>query len=263
MNESILSNLIDTKIVGNKLVVIKEVGSTNEQLKVYAEQGYEDGSVLIAGKQTEGKGRLSRSWFSPEGLNIYLSVIFKPEISPENSAVFTFIASLALTDTLEKLNFIPAIKWPNDILINNKKVSGVLTEMKCKNGKKPDFLVVGIGLNVNMEEDLIVKNLSDVAHKVTSLMIESGQRFRLEEIAAKLINSLDRYYIKFYVDGIDSIVAEWAVKWGKINESIVIDIDGKSYSGIARKVDANGFIYIEDENGMLNKIITGDLVFDS
>ena len=216
---------------------------------------------MISDAQTGGKGRMDREWFSPGGFNIYMSVLFQPEIQPYYSAVFTFIASLAIVETLKYLGFSPAIKWPNDVLINQKKVSGVLTEMKSK-GDKLDFIVVGIGLNVNMTKEIIDVNLPDVANRVTSLYIENGNEFNREYVLSKLINSLDKYYLKFINNGIHSIIADWTTEWGKLNENISIDISGKVVSGVVRKVDSHGYIYIEKSDGILEKVIAGDTIFN-
>ena len=256
-----INEFADTMIVGKSLIVFDSVTSTNTKLSVLASQDTEEGTVLISDTQTEGKGRMGRNWFSPGGSNIYASVFLKPEIHPQYSPVFTFIASLALVETLKYFDFTPQIKWPNDILINNKKVSGVLTEMKST-GEKLDFIIVGIGLNVNLTKDLIEKNLPDEASNITSLYIENGNEFNREYVLSKLINSLDRYYLKFIRDGIHSITAEWAAEWGKLNETISIDISGEIVSGIVRKVDSYGYIFLEKPDGNLEKVITGDIIFN-
>ena len=249
---------INATIIGRELLFYNSVGSTNELLFKEAEQGLEEGAVLIADTQTGGRGRLGRSWYSPPGANLYLSLLLRPDVSPQNSAVFTFIASLALVKTLEQLKIDPTIKWPNDILINNKKAAGVLTEMKSENSIL-DFIIIGIGLNINLSKDSINNNLPDIADTVTSLSIEKGRKLDREKTAQILINWLDEYYMKFKFEGINSIVAEWSIRWGRLNEKVSIKIDNKTVSGIARKVDNYGFLYIEDSEGKLQKIIAGDI----
>ena len=249
---------INTEIVGRELLFYNSVGSTNELLFEEAEHGLGDGAVLIADTQGGGKGRLGRSWFSPPGANLYLSLLLRPDVSPQNSAVFTFIASLALVKTLEQLKIYPTIKWPNDILINKKKTAGVLTEMKSENNNL-HFIIIGIGLNINLSKDLIDKNLPEIADTVTSLRIEKGKKLDREKTTQILINWLDVYYMKFKFEGINSIVAEWSNRWGRLNEKVAIKIDNKTVSGIARKVDNYGFLYIEDSEGKLQKIIAGDI----
>jgi len=249
---------INTRIVGEELIYYESVESTNRLLFELADKGLEDGTVLISDMQTGGKGRLGRNWFSPGGVNLYLSVLLRPEVSPENSAVFTFIASLALVKTLDELDIRSQIKWPNDLLINNKKVAGVLTEMK-NNGDKLNFIIIGIGLNINLSEKSINENLTDISNYVTSLSIEKNSSLDREKIASDLISYIDHYYLKFNAEGINSIVAEWSNRWGMLNEKVSIKVDNNIISGIARKIDSNGFLYIEDNKGKLEKVIAGDI----
>jgi len=258
MNINKIKENLSTKIVGKELIYNESVESTNKLLFEQAEKVLKDGTVFIADEQTGGKGRLGRSWYSPGGVNLYLSVLLCPEINPQNSAVFTFIASLALQKTLQDLNISSQIKWPNDLLIKTKKVAGVLTEMKNE-GNSLNFIIVGIGLNINLSIESINENLATISSSVTSLSIEKNTLLEREEVAVKLIGFLDDYYLRFKYEGINSIVAEWSNSWGKLNEKISVKVENKIYSGIARKVDNYGFLYIEDDKGNLEKIIAGDI----
>ncbi|MEE9193050.1 MAG: biotin--[acetyl-CoA-carboxylase] ligase [Thermodesulfobacteriota bacterium] len=258
MNINKIKENLRTKILGMELIYNESVESTNKLLFKLAEKGLEDGTVLISDEQTGGKGRSGRSWYSPGGVNLYLSVLLHPEVSPQNSAVFTFIASLALVKTLDDLNINSQIKWPNDLLINTKKVAGVLTEMKNE-GNNLNFIIIGIGLNINLSIESIKENLADISNSVTSLSIERKSFLDREEVAVNLIGYLDDYYLQFKSEGINSIVAEWSNRWGKLNEKISVKVDNKIISGIVRKVDNYGFLYIEDDKGNLEKIIAGDI----
>ena len=257
-----LNEFTETMIVGRDLIVFDSVSSTNTKLAEIVSQKTDEGTVLISDSQTNGRGRVGRKWFSPAGYNIYLSVFFEPEIHPQYSPVFTFIASLALVEALKLFGFTPEIKWPNDILINQKKVSGVLTEMKST-GEKLDFIIVGIGLNVNMTKEIVEENLPGEIQNITSLYIENGNKFNREYVISRLINSLDKYYLKFMREGVHSIIAQWTTEWGKLNEMISIDLSGEIISGMVRKVDSNGYIYIEKSDGNLEKVIAGDAIFNS
>ena len=183
-----VNEFIKTEIVGKDVIVFDTVSSTNTKLAELASQKHNEGTVLLSDSQTGGKGRMGREWFSPGGVNIYMSVLFEPEIQPSYSPVFTFIASLAIVETLKYFDFEPKIKWPNDVLINQKKVSGVLTEMKST-GDKLDFIVVGIGLNINITKEIIKTALPDEVSKITSFYIENGNEFNREYVTSKLINS--------------------------------------------------------------------------
>ena len=259
MNLKKIKANIKTNIVGGELIYFESVESTNKVLYELADNGLmKKVTVLIADTQTGGKGRLGRTWYSPGGVNLYLSVLFRPDVNTQNSAVFTFIASLALAKSLDDLNLKSTIKWPNDIMIKNKKVAGVLTEMKS-DGINLNFIILGIGLNINLTKASIEENLSDISNAVTSLSIESNKSIEREKVAEILIHYLDEYYLKFKTEGVNSIVAEWSNRWGMLNERISVKVDNKTINGIARKIDNNGFLYIEDINGNLEKIIAGDI----
>ncbi|MGI9534627.1 MAG: biotin--[acetyl-CoA-carboxylase] ligase [Thermodesulfobacteriota bacterium] len=142
---------IESDLIGNEVIVLDSVSSTNTKMSELVSNNINEGTVLISDKQTGGKGRMGREWFSPPGCNIYMSVLFEPEILPDFSPVFTFIASLAIVETLKHFDFKPEIKWPNDVLLSQKKVSGVLTEMKST-GKRLDFIIVGMGLKCKYDK---------------------------------------------------------------------------------------------------------------
>ena len=122
-----------------------------------------------------------------------------------------------------------------------------------------NFIILGIGLNINLTKESIDENLADISNSVTSLGIESNKDIEREKVAEILIYHLDEYYKKFKTEGVNSIVAEWSNRWGMLNEKISVKVDNKTISGIARKIDNNGFLYIEDSNGNLEKIIAGDI----
>lgn len=263
MQEDRIKSLIDTEIIGKKLSVYSDVDSTNDVLHSLAyENNEQDGTVIISDSQTKGRGRLSRNWFSPKGVNVYISILFRPKILVQNSPVFTFLASLALSETFDNYKVQSQIKWPNDILINNKKVAGVLTEMKSSNNLV-EFIVVGIGVNLNLSKKEIKERLREVSNSTTSLFEELGKFIDREIFISELLKNLDDIYLIFKRQGIDYIVARWACRWGHLNERVKLDVDGKIIEGIARKVDNCGYLYVEKSNGNLEKIIAGDIIIES
>ena len=141
-----IKKFMDPVIVGKSLHIYEELDSTNILLYKMGEELAEEGTVVISDHQTMGKGRLNRKWYSPKGVNLYCSVLFRPKISVSESAVFTFIASLALFDSYESVGVRPEIKWPNDLVYNSRKLAGVLTEMKPGRNYLVDFIVVGMGI---------------------------------------------------------------------------------------------------------------------
>ena len=260
MNINKVKSLLNTDIIGKEILFYNEITSTNEILYQLGESGnFQNGTTIIADQQLNGKGRLGRSWFSPPGLNLYLSVILKPKIDLTESSVFTFIASLALYETINEYGVDTDVKWPNDILISKKKIAGVLTEMKSSSNRV-DFIIIGVGINLNVDKKTLGEALQEVSKNTTSLMIETKEIVDREVFTAKLIENLDNFYNFFKFEGVDSIIARWLGKWSYLNKRIKVNVNGDIVEGIARKVDNKGFLYIEKEGGNLEKIIAGDMI---
>lgn len=260
MNIDELKKRIDTKIICKKLLYSKELTSTNKILYQKAvQEKLPDGTTLIADVQTEGRGRLDRKWVSPEG-NLYISVLLRPDVDPKNTPIFTFLASCALKDTFDLYQVDSVIKWPNDILIKKKKIAGVLTELKFA-GDSIDFLIVGIGVNLNMTLDYISDSMPGISNKVTSLGIELEKKINKEEFTASLVNNIESFYQRFLSKGKSEILSEWTSRWNSLGKQVEIKDGEKVYKGVAERVDENGFLYIKTESGKLEKVITGDFVF--
>ena len=247
--------------VGGKLFVYDEVGSTNDVLRELVSEGaVSDGAVVVSDSQTEGRGRLGRRWVSPAGRNLYLSALFCPEVSPQESSVFTFLASCALVEVFSRYGISATIKWPNDILVGGRKISGVLTELGTSGGVV-DYLVIGIGANLNLSEESIRREMEDISEKTTSLSILLGEEISRERFCAELINSLDRFYGEFRRRGTRAIVDMWIERWGFMGEEISVDVSGEVIRGVVERVDGNGFLYLRTDEGDLRRVIAGDTVF--
>ena len=175
MKISEIKKHLAAETVGGKLFVYDEVGSTNDVLLELISEGVaSDGTVVVSDSQTEGRGRLGRKWLSPAGRNLYLSALFRPEIPPQESSVFTFLASCALVEVFSRYGISATIKWPNDILVGGRKISGVLTELGMSEGAV-NYLVIGIGVNLNLPEEFIRREMEDISKKTTSLSILLGE----------------------------------------------------------------------------------------
>ncbi len=261
MEISEIKKRLSAEIVGEKLFVYDEVGSTNDVLRELLGDGLAaDGTVVVSDSQTVGRGRLGRKWVSPRGVNLYLSALFRPEIPPQKSSVFTFLASCALIEVFSVYGVDAEIKWPNDILVGGKKVSGVLTELGTSGGAV-DYLVIGIGVNLNLSEEFIRREMEDISEKTTSLSILLGEEVNRERFCAELINALDRLYGEFRRRGTQVIVDMWIERWGFIGKEISVDVSGEIVSGVVERVDANGFLYLRTDENDLRKVVTGDTVF--
>lgn len=194
--EDILSHLT-TSILGREIICLDMVDSTNSEARRRAAEATE-GTIILSEEQAAGKGRQGRQWVSPRGKGIWLSLILKPEIQAHKVPQFTQIAAAAVCLALEQGGITKVeIKWPNDILVNGRKLSGILTEMQSK-GKTVDHVVLGIGLNVNMNQQDFPEELQ---HQATSLFLETGKVWKRSQLIAEIINAFEPLYNQYVRDG--------------------------------------------------------------
>lgn len=254
-----IKKLLKTEAIGGIIYSFEEVGSTNEVASELARNGAPEGTVIIADSQSKGKGRLQRRWISPPGVNLYMSVIFRPAIEAKDAPLLTLVASIALAETIKGKEPDTLIKWPNDILVKGKKVAGVLTGMQPI-GNKVDFVIVGIGVNINMTREMMEREMGEVSEIATSLREALGYDIKREKFASDLIEELEIWYHKFLKEGKPRIIKEWMERWGAINRRVLVRFDGKVIEGIASRIDENGHLLVKKDDGTTEKIIAGDVI---
>jgi BirA family transcriptional regulator, biotin operon repressor / biotin---[acetyl-CoA-carboxylase] ligase len=243
-----LKNL-EVKIIGKKIIVLEEVESTNDEIKKHLKEN--EGLVIVSNSQTQGRGRLGRNWHSPKGTGVYFSALVNPKIEPELFPPITLAAGLATILALQKFSKSPPyLKWPNDILINEKKVSGILCEL-CEND--PFSVIIGIGINVNQEIEHFSEPLKKTA---TSLLLENGTEVDREELIISLITSLDKVYGDFLENGPQAITEQWARHTDLFGKKITLVRGGIVYTGTALRLTEEGKLEIISSEGE-------SLLFDS
>ena len=171
------------------------LGSTNDQARILAEEGACDGALVLADAQDAGKGRMGRSFFSPAGSGIWMTLILKPDILPEKASMLTLVAAVAVQKTMVDFGIPSGIKWPNDIVVQGKKVTGILTEMRAE-PDHVDYVIVGIGINVNM-----TKFPEELESLATSMAQVRGQMFDRAQIVKRFLEYFDDYYQTFVREG--------------------------------------------------------------
>lgn len=245
-----LERLLDTKIIGKKIIYLEEVDSTNNRAKQIALEE-KDGTVIISKRQTSGRGRRGRSWESPEG-GIAISFILKPDVPPEKSPQMTLISSLAVVETLNlnypKLN--AKIKWPNDILISQKKLSGILTELSA-DMEKINYVVVGVGININS----IPKDLPENA---TSLLVETKEQIPIKQFLKSFFEHYDKLYDEYLNGGIAEIIKRWKKNSDTIGKKVKIIGINENYEGVAKDIDENGALILKTDEKEI-KVYSGDV----
>ena len=249
--------LLNTAIIGKRLVNLALTASTNAEAFRLAENGAVEGTVVTADEQNKGKGRLGRIWSSPPRANLYCSVILRPRIKPFEAPQLTFISAVAVARAIEQASGLePEIKWPNDVLIGGKKVAGLLNEMSAETDGI-NFVILGIGVNLNMTADQFP---DDLRHPATSLFIEGGAKVGRARFTALLLNELDRLYAGFLDHGFAQVRREWQERCNAGGREVVVsnhgcaDIRGK-FAGI----DSDGAMLVQCPDGTIERILSGDV----
>jgi BirA family biotin operon repressor/biotin-[acetyl-CoA-carboxylase] ligase len=246
-----------TKVFGRKnIICLKETDSTNTRAKELAAQGAPEGTLVIAEKQTKGRGRKGRNWFSPPGGGIYFSLILRPAMPPGETPRITLMTAVVLAETLislVKLNL--RIKWPNDILVNRKKLAGILTEISA-DMDAVNYIIVGLGLNVN---NLFENSPQDIKKKATSILIETGNRVPRIKFIQNYLKLYEQYYDMFKKNDFEPIMNRWRELADIIGKQIRVDVIGKTHIGEVMDVDNDGVLILKDDQGRLQRIFSGDV----
>jgi BirA family transcriptional regulator, biotin operon repressor / biotin---[acetyl-CoA-carboxylase] ligase len=246
-----------TDRLGKKIHYFIELDSTNSRARRLAEQGAQAGEVVIAESQTHGRGRLDRPWLSPPYVNLYLSVILRPKLPPIDAPQITLMAAVALAEALAAyMPVFPAIKWPNDILAGGRKVAGILTESACY-GERIDFVILGIGVNINYP----VESMPDAIRKrATSLISLAGASVSRESVVRRLIQDLDRCYGELEERGFQALAPRWEARFELRGKKVRVEMTDRIIIGTARGIDRDGALILEDGRGELQRVVAGDVV---
>jgi BirA family biotin operon repressor/biotin-[acetyl-CoA-carboxylase] ligase len=250
---SSITPLLKSERIGGKIISVEETVSTNSVSFRMAEEGAAEGSVVIAECQTGGKGRLGRNWASPPRVNLYCSIILRPPIQPVAAPQLTFLSAVAVARAIEGLTTLKVrIKWPNDILIGGKKVAGLLNEMSAETDKV-NFVILGIGVNLNMSQELFPV---DLRHPATSLFVESGIKVDRTAFTVALLQELDSLYATFLSQGYAPARREWLER-SRLEGVLVTVTDNNSVrSGRVTGIDEYGALLLDSGE----RILAGDLV---
>jgi BirA family biotin operon repressor/biotin-[acetyl-CoA-carboxylase] ligase len=247
---------LSTSCVGRRVVVFSEVGSTNTEAFRLAEEGAAEGTVVLAESQSRGKGRLGRTWESPPSVNIYCSVILRPPILPIATPQLTFVSSLAVCRAIESIpGLVPRIKWPNDILLGGRKVAGLLNELSAET-ERVNFLVLGMGVNVNMEPEQFP---ADLRYPATSLSQEAGRPIPRLPLLRALLEGLDDLYGQYLAGGFTAIRGEWERRSAVHGQRVLITSSGEEMAGVAVGIDEDGALLVRREDGSICRVLAGDV----
>lgn len=239
-----------------KILVFNEINSTNLKAKDLARAGMEEGTVIIAGRQTQGRGRFDRRWESPDG-GLYLSIIVRPKVSAEKTSLLSFVAALAVQQTLAAYHLDAIIKWPNDVRVRKKKIAGILLESEGE-GLEVSFLVIGVGININTLPSKLPQELRPYS---TSVKSELKISLDYQEFLIKFFHHFDTYYQLFLHKEYDRILSEWKNCSDTLGKEVQITSAGGLQQGTAIDVDARGFLILQTKQGTSLTITTGDCIY--
>lgn len=240
LSASRIKKNLNTSLIGSEILVFDEIDSTNDRMRSYFDR--KEGIVIIADSQTKGKGRFGRSWLSSKGVGIYLSTLLKPKAPPQQLSPIALMAGVASVLALDGFSKIkPTLKWPNDILVNGKKLGGLLCEC-CLSGDDSKILIIGIGINVNHAEFP-----GDLAQTATSLRMENGAPADRVAIIRSLIAHLDREYASFILEGALPVVKKWSDRTTMFGKTVNLTRGGTAVRGTATKLDEQGRLGILTE----------------
>jgi BirA family biotin operon repressor/biotin-[acetyl-CoA-carboxylase] ligase len=248
---------LQAKRLATRFHYFSEINSTNTRARELAEQGAAEGEMVVAESQTHGRGRLGRRWESPSLVNIYCSVILRPTLAPAHAPQITLTAAAALAETIR--SFIPQkpiIKWPNDILVNGKKLAGILTEALC-HAERIEYVILGIGVNVNYSVNDMPEELR---RRATSLSDLTRLEVDREMFLRRLIQDLDRCYGDLEQSGFDAIAPRWNHHFGLRGRRVRVESLDQVLVGRVLGIDREGALLVEVDDQTIQRVIAGDVI---
>ena len=243
---------LNTKIIGKKIIVMDTVTSTMDEAFRLGNENCPEGTVVCAESQSKGRGRLGRVWASPKGRGLYFSFVLRPNLPLNQLAQLTLMSAVALAEAIEGISGLhPLIKWPNDILLENHKLAGILTELRAESDQVK-FVVIGIGLNVNTSAHQLTPEAS-------SLKVAAGNSFNRAEVFQAILRSLEKWYLKVLQHEFAQVMEEWKKRSATLNKRVKISDPTGIIEGQAIDLDEDGALLIRKDNGLIIKKTAGDV----
>lgn len=251
-----ISSALKTEFIGRKLFFYDEIDSTNVAAFEFGRSGEEEGAAVVADSQVSGKGRVGRQWRSPPGVNLYTSVVLRPTIMPKDAHMLTFLSAVAVAGTVD--GFIktrPVVKWPNDILVNGKKVAGILMEMDAESDRV-NFIIAGVGVNINSTPSLWTGELEG---KATSVMEVAGAEVSRVEFISALYSNLEKWYKAALEEGFTRVLDSWKGYFASEGKPVRVSSFGRTIEGLCMGIDRDGALLVKGHAGKIERVISGDV----
>jgi BirA family transcriptional regulator, biotin operon repressor / biotin---[acetyl-CoA-carboxylase] ligase len=246
-------------VIGRQLYLCGSVASTNATLIRLARSGAPEGTVVIAEAQTEGRGRLGQPWFSPAGVNLYASVLFRGPFALKEAPLFSLIGGLALAEAVRDAGAAPAIKWPNDVLVDGRKVGASLLACATRSDEI-EHLILGVGANLNVDLDALGAALGPAAAAATSLRAVTGREVDREAFAAAYLNALDGWVRRYRAEGPSAVLEGWSRLDILTDRRVEIRGGGSRFVGRVAGLDPSGRLVVQDALGERRTVLTEEIV---
>ena len=247
---------LDTQLIGREVVYCPETDSTNLRAHELGKAGAAEGTVVLADSQTAGKGRLGRKWCSPPGVNVYASVLVRPPVAPRYASQLTFLSAAAVARAVNEIGGLPVtVKWPNDVLVGGRKVAGLLNELDAET-ERIHYLVLGIGVNVNMESDQFPE---DLRYPATSMKLECGQTISRRDFTRSLLRHLDCLYALYLAQGFEPVLDAWQEYFDLNGRMVEVDYQDRKVVGCVKGLGGDGALLLELTDGSSERVLAGDV----
>lgn len=249
---------LQTEWLGKSIIHKDSIDSTQTLAHQLALDGAKHGTIVVANEQTKARGRVSRKWFSPKEKGIWMSIILRPNILPYLAPQLTLLTATVLANILDKQCGVkPQIKWPNDILINGKKIAGILTEMQAEQDQVL-YIVVGMGININQTTDDLAM---DIEEKATSLQIETDKQWEIVPIIQHILQVFEEKYDHYLHYGFHDVKLVWENYGFKMNEHLQIKTGKRVWEAIFRGIGEDGALLAEKADGTIEKIYSAEIAW--
>lgn len=248
---------LSTRVIGREILCHEQLASTNLAAMELGEAGAAEGLVVIAEQQTAGKGRLGRRWESPAGVNLYLSILLRPAMPPWEVPRLTFLSAVAAARALQDVTGLKVeVKWPNDLLVNGKKIAGLLNEMSAESDAV-HHVVLGLGLNINMTADQFP---SELRYPATSVWLEKGALTSRLDVVVALLEHFDRLYDEFLRCGMEPVRQAWQELFAMLGKAVRVESGPASLEGVVAGIDEEGALLLQLPDGTIEKVLAGDVL---
>jgi len=253
-----ISDGLQTDIIGRKIYYFEKIDSTQNFALELAQKPHENGSLVIAKRQTHGRGRLNRKWVSPKG-GIWMSILLRPNFEPAYTSLFPMATSLALAVSIEKtLDIQTELKWPNDVTIKGNKVAGILIDASVESNKI-DYLIIGIGINFKINPGVITKSIKQKKYGITTL-VHKDQSVSPVELIQQFLLELEKTYNKVLAGTTGTIQKEWIKKSSTIGKNVTVTTTTGTLKGKVTGIDKTGALSLSSK-GKVQRILAGDITY--